>query len=348
MNSPRRVIPNVCPPPRWESTNRAGAGRSAPARWRHDGSPPAVSADPQYLGDLPVHFALRHPIQHLAFPAREPQRTEAPPVFPFIAHVRAEVADVRLLRMDESLGFHASMFFGSFDYVGSWLWDVQYVFYAGIGVLVMGVAGGLFLADDRGALQRLLRSVILAGFLGWIGYWILPAVGPTTAFPELFSGTTQERAAARSAALARTEPMIQPPQFPRDCAPSLHTAWALIALLAAWRRPSFSWALPFGLLSIITTLTLCKHYTADLIMAVPFALFCWWLAGDNRLNRAWRPFLVAVTGAVVAVAVWAVWAPLPFWLGWILALVCLVWPVHAWVQRTGVSRASRGAASCSS
>ena len=75
--------------------------------------------------------------------------------------------------------------------------------------------------------------------------------------------------------------MTQPSEFPRDCAPSLHTAWALIALIAAWFRGRrfFLLVLPLGVMSIVTTLTLCKHYATDLVIAVPFALFCWWLAG---------------------------------------------------------------------
>lgn len=245
----------------------------------------------------------------------------------FIAQVRADVADVRLLQMDDSLGFHAAKFFGSFNYVGSWLWDMQFVFYAGIGVLVMAVAGALYLEDDRKALRRFLFTVILAGLLGWIGYWLLPAVGPTTAFPELFSGTSKEREAALSAALARTEPMTQPPEFPRDCAPSLHTSWALLALFAAWRRRIFPWILPLGILSIVTTLTLCKHYTVDVIMAVPFSLFIWWLSAGILRQRKAVPFLLTIAAALGALVIWAAWAPLPMWAAWALILLCVVAPV---------------------
>jgi uncharacterized membrane protein (UPF0136 family) len=204
---------------------------------------------------------------------------------------------------------------------------VQFVFYAGIGVLVMVVAGALYLEDDRKALRRFLFTVILAGLLGWIGYWLLPAVGPTTAFPELFSGTSKEREAALATALARTEPMTQPPEFPRDCAPSLHTAWALLALFAAWRRRIFPWILPLGILAIATTLTLCKHYTVDVIMAVPFSLFIWWLSAGILRQRKAVPFLLTIAAALGALVIWAAWAPLPMWAAWALILLCVVAPV---------------------
>ncbi len=261
-----------------------------------------------------------------------------------VARLRPVVEDPRLLRMDESLGFHAAMFFGSFDYVGSWLWDVQYVFYAGIGMLVMAVAGRLYLRDDRPALRHFLLAVILAGLLGWVGYWLLPGVGPVTAFPELFTGSASERQAALAAALAEQRPMIQPPQFPRDCAPSLHTAWALIALLAAWRQGwrFFLPILPLGAMSIVTTLTLCKHYTADLVLAAPFALLCWRLAAllaqglrapstpsDSGIRGRIDIFLLAEAGALGAFWWWASQAPIPPWLAWPLVAACVALPPWA-------------------
>ncbi len=261
-----------------------------------------------------------------------------------IAHLRPAVEDPRLLRMDESLGFQAAMLFGSFDYVGTWMWDAQYVFYAGIGVLVMAVAGRLYLRDERPALRRFLLAVILAGALGWAGYWLLPGVGPVNAFPGLFSGSIAERQVALTAALAQSAPMTQPPESPRDCAPSLHTAWALLALFAAWPqgRRFFVLILPLGAMSIVTTLTLCKHYTADLVMAVPFALLCWWLTGfqtrrppygDKPYDPASRYrthiFLLAEACALSAFLWWANRAPISPWLAWPFVAVCVAPPTWA-------------------
>lgn len=253
-----------------------------------------------------------------------------------IARVRPLADDVRLLRMDESLGFHAAVFFGSFDSVGTWLWDFQYVAYAGIGVLVLAVAGGLFLAEDRAALQRLLRAVIFAGLLGWTGYWLVPAVGPTRAWPELFQGEQAGRSAALAAAVKNGERMPQPAQYPRDCMPSLHTAWALICLFAAWKRRFFVLVLPAAVLSIVTTLTLSMHYTIDVIVAVPFAVFCWWLAAGCRpRERGAGWFLISLLVALAGVAGWAVFAPVPGFVAWGITLFCLLAPAYACLRMHG-------------
>lgn len=202
-----------------------------------------------------------------------------------VAKLRPVVEDARLLRMDESLGFHAAVFFGSLNYVGSALWDFQFVFYAGIGAFAMGVTGALYLRGENFALRRCLLGFVLVGLLGWVGYWLFPAVGPSGAWPQLFHGAPEVRQAALAETLSRTTSLTMPPWVPRDCVPSLHTAWSLIALTVAWKagRRFFLLTLPFGALSILTTLTLCKHYTADVLAAVPFTALCWWLA--DRLTR---------------------------------------------------------------
>jgi len=264
-----------------------------------------------------------------------------------IARVSPEVDDPRLLRMDESLGFHAAPFFGSFDYVGTWLWDGQFVLYAGIGVLVMTVAGRLFLRDECVALRRFLLSIILSGLLGWLGYWMVPAVGPTTAYPELFAGPPASREAALQQALADTTPMTQPAEFPRDCAPSMHTTWALLALLAAFPqgRRFFLLMLPLGVMSVVTTLTLCKHYTADLVLAVPFVIFCWSLADllTRPMSLELRGGKLRLAGGVsvafgLCLVGWWIWgqrAPLPPILVWpaILAFLCPLVVVASWMNR---------------
>lgn len=199
------------------------------------------------------------------------------------------------------------------------------------------MAGRLYPRDERPALRRFLLAVILAGALSWVGYWLLPGVGPVTAFPGLFSGPLAERQAALTAALAQSAPMTQPPTFPRDCAPSLHTAWALLALLAAWPqgRRFFLLILPLGVMSIVTTLTLCKHYAADLVIAVPFALLCWCLAGlftprspEPALRRRLSIFLLAEAGALGAIWWWASWAPISPWLALPLVGLCIALPLR--------------------
>lgn len=199
---------------------------------------------------------------------------------------RPIVMDPALLRMDEAFGFHAAVFFGSFNYAGSPLWDAQYVIYAGIGAYVLAIAGVQLFHGSHFTLRRYLLAAIFAALLGWLCYWVAPVVGPLHAWPELFSGTPDDRRAALQAALEYTQPMRQPPSLSRDCMPSLHTTWALLALVAAWKhgRRLFWTTLPVGALSIATTLTLCQHYTVDVLAALPFAALCWLLG--NTVARS--------------------------------------------------------------
>ncbi|HVU25244.1 MAG TPA: fused MFS/spermidine synthase [Opitutus sp.] len=266
-----------------------------------------------------------------------------------IGRLLPAVADARLLRMDASLGFHAAVFFGSFDYVGSWLWDAQYLLYAGIGALVMVVAGRLFLAGDERALRHFLLSVILVGLLGWIGYWLLPTVGPIPAFPEFFAGPAAGRHAALAAAVARATPLVEPAAVPRDCTPSLHTAWALVVLIAAWRRGRrfFRGLLPFGAMSIVTTLTLCQHYFADLVAAVPLVVLCDALVDELTAGgpaaAGKSPARLPLAGALIlsigAFTLWARFAPLPVWLAWPAVVLIIAGPV--WVRRRSRQRVFR-------
>src|SRR5207244_11273764 len=77
-----------------------------------------------------------------------------------------------------------------------------------------------------------LKQLFVAGVLGAIGYWIVPAVGPHVAF----AGYPESPGAVVGSALTEFSP-----DFPRNCVPSLHFGWALLAWLNA--RGAFSRAL---------------------------------------------------------------------------------------------------------
>ncbi|MCR6654460.1 MAG: phosphatase PAP2 family protein [Opitutus sp.] len=133
-----------------------------------------------------------------------------------------------------------------------------------------------------------------------------------------------------------------PRRFYRNAMPSLHTAFSLVALTAAWKwRRRFFWAcLPLGFLQIATTLTLAYHYAVDIIAAVPLSAFCWWLAdrgirltprpNEEPLPAAassrWLPICLLVSvGTLLA---WAALAPIPPWIAWPLATLAVVAPCY--------------------
>lgn len=71
------------------------------------------------------------------------------------------------------------------------------------------------------------------------------------------------------------------------------------------------------------------HYTIDLIIAVPFALFCWWLAAGCRPRRGAGLFVLSLLGALGGLVLWAIFAPIPSPMAWTLTLLCLLAPCWA-------------------
>ncbi len=113
------------------------------------------------------------------------------------------------------------------------------------------------------------------GVFGWIGYLLMPAVGPAGINPDFL---THPDGVLRAA----------PPSILRNCMPSLHAAW-LIALWWASESIPDRWRWICGLyciLALIETLGLGYHYSVDLAVAVPFTY-----GVRAGLDRRWRTFL---------------------------------------------------------
>jgi spermidine synthase len=265
------------------------------------------------------------------------------------------VIDPILLRMDLSLGFHAA------EIIGPWVADTTWVRvatnygYPLLGFFLAAVAGCLHLAGATAALRRCLLAILLVTLFGKVGYWCAPGIGPCYAYPELVAGPAKFATgqagldALRAAAVAGPDRPVLDPDVARNAMPSLHTAFTLVALAAAWshRRRLFWWWLPLGFVQIATTLTLSVHYVVDLIAAVPLAVLCWSLAnagvrrfppsdaaplpplaatGRTLQHRALALGLSLAT-ALAALVLWGRFAPLSPWLTWPLVLVIAGLPV---------------------
>lgn len=118
------------------------------------------------------------------------------------------------------------------------------------------------------ASQR-LRVYLFTGFaIGFIGYLLVPAVGPTSAYPELFRGPLSGGALARLNA-----EVVAAASSGYDVFPSLHVLITCILLDHDWRdvrRRFWIMVLPsLGLL--ISTVYLRYHYGADILAG--FLLF---------------------------------------------------------------------------
>lgn len=270
------------------------------------------------------------------------------------------VWDPVLLRMDLSLGFNASQIAHAWHYHAPWIRQFSYIGYALLGLMIALVIARLQIARAWAHARRALLASFLVGVLGLGCYQLVPAIGPIYAFPALYRDLDArfhrfEAGIALEEALTGPDRVRAAPRRLRNAMPSLHTAWALVSLASAWhwRRRFFWWCLPLGFLQIATTLTLGYHYLVDLLAAVPFAVFCWWLADcairltprraheplPPTMPSRWLPFSLLVSvGTLLA---WAALAPLSPWIAWPLAILVVVAPCYPALAGFCATRLSR-------
>ncbi|WP_418896338.1 phosphatase PAP2 family protein [Streptomyces cupreus] len=166
--------------------------------------------------------------------------------------------------------------------------------------------------------HHLVRTFLVIGLLGPAFYMIYPVVGPVFAF-----GTGTEHWAAVSLWAPESPPSVQwavanlwpqtlpplsPPHHmpfdeitPRNCMPSLHTAWAVAIFIHTRKGPRIlRYAGTFWLIATLAaTLGFGYHYGADLIAGVVFTLTI--EAALRTFDRGWDRsglWLVAYSSAV--------------------------------------------------
>jgi spermidine synthase len=123
----------------------------------------------------------------------------------------------------------------------------------------IALSGIFYVKEEWVMVRKVTQSFLLCGMIGWLFYLVFPAVGPAYIGMKLAG--------------------FPHPAIPRNCFPSLHTAWGLLALIYAWKyRKKIFWImlLPVSQM-ILATVVLRFHYVIDLIAAVPYAFFIYWL-----------------------------------------------------------------------
>lgn len=126
-----------------------------------------------------------------------------------------------------------------------------------------------------------LKAALAGGAIAFGLYHLYPAAGPAYAFGAAFPARLPDPSAL---APVRAVPAVA--GAARNCMPSVHFLWALLAVMGACRlRPL--WRAGFALFAALTalaTIGLGEHYLIDLVVAVPFTVLV--LALFNR-DRAW-------------------------------------------------------------
>ncbi len=146
--------------------------------------------------------------------------------------------------------------------------------------LVLGTL--LYYQRKDEAFEDFLLAFCLSMYLGFIGYLLVPAVGPIKELFDLYSTPT-----VPGMGMDEFRRIVDAKyRYTRDTFPSLHTANSLLCLLIMRKtHPKLFWVFLFGEVNLLlATIYLRMHYTVDLIAGALLAFFVVWIA--PRINRA--------------------------------------------------------------
>ena len=133
---------------------------------------------------------------------------------------------------------------------------------------------------EREALRHMLQALVLCNYVGYLGYLLVPAIGPmyTLSYDVPLVGGWFYQVKEALDELGRV---------PRDCFPSLHTSNTLVVLLIVRRyaRPLLRIYLPLGASCIAATIYLRYHYTIDVVAGFMLGGGAFWAV--PRLMHVW-------------------------------------------------------------
>ncbi|NUT46224.1 MAG: inositol phosphorylceramide synthase [Saccharothrix sp.] len=135
-------------------------------------------------------------------------------------------------------------------------------------------------AERRFPAHHLVRTFLVIGLLGPAIYMVFPVVGPVFAYGTGAFGTGGEHWAVVNVWPETAPPLTAPHPMPfdeitpRNCMPSLHTAWATTIFVHSRKGPGLlRFAGTFWLVATLgATLGFGYHYGVDLVAGVVFAL----------------------------------------------------------------------------
>jgi len=209
------------------------------------------------------------------------------------------VLDLYLLSFDSSLRVQFEFLAGQAYSMFPWFKALGMAVYIGLPLVIALVYAGQLLRDRKQALSTML-AFLVTGPIGVIFYNLYPAVGPGHLFGRRFPWNPLSLQEVTRVAL-------QPIALPglRNCMPSLHMAWVLLAWwyskgLSLWER---SIAMFFVVFTVFATLGTGEHYSIDLVVAFPFVLFLQGLCA-LRLPLTNRRRIVAVLYGLLVTLAW--------------------------------------------
>lgn len=226
--------------------------------------------------------------------------------------------------------------------IGSHVLDYVYIQLAVAAVVVALYQLRNVAAEGRFPRHHLVRTFLVIGLLGPGIYMIFPVVGPVFAYGPDGGHWTVADLWPNTPTMHAPYPMPFDGITPRNCMPSLHTAWATTIFVHSRKGPrALRFAGTFWLIATLgATLGFGYHYGADIIAGVVFALTI--EAALRAQARGWDRSAIQLTvhGTTVFVALLLSYRYLPEkmaahpWLFGPLLLLAMVSVVHGYMRTT--------------
>ncbi len=193
-------------------------------------------------------------------------------------------ADPVLIKIDEFIFFGVNPILWLEQYIRPWFSEVMHICYVNYYPFLPILGFFLYMSRDYYEFRNVIVSAALGFYIGYIGYLLVPTVGPRYYMADMFTISVQG-----TTMFSDTVYMIlkQLKSTRRDCFPSLHTAITVIVTTFAYkyRRWLFWFLLPLNIGIVMATMYLRYHYVIDVLAGLVLAIFCVW-AGP-RLNNLW-------------------------------------------------------------
>lgn len=198
-----------------------------------------------------------------------------------IATIHPATFDTRLIAIDHAIfGVNPTVWLERFaNPLLTGLLQFAYISYYLIPLLL----GGVLIARGRfGAFEEVLFGILLCFYLSYIGYLLVPAIGPRFTLSHLQTGDLQVSPFIKTIqdALNALE------KNKTDAFPSGHTAVSLMCLYYAWKEREkmlFAVLIPVVTGLLISTVYLRYHYVIDVVAGI--ALTCVTIALAPGLRR---------------------------------------------------------------
>jgi membrane-associated phospholipid phosphatase len=210
-----------------------------------------------------------------------------------IPYLRPDV-DNLLIKIDRYLfGVYPTVWLERF--FTPWVADILALAYASYYFIPVVLILILYSWGKEEEFSLTISTLLLGYYISYVGYIIMPAIGPRFTLASLQQVPLHGGAILNS--VVNTLNVLE--GNPRDCFPSGHTQMVLISLWFAhkYKRPLFWIYLPICTALIFSTVYLRYHYVIDLAAGFAFAgvtlllgprLWTWWVAvATERSGRSY-------------------------------------------------------------